>query len=50
MYYHKTKPGAAAEQHLREFIIKAFSSKEIKQIEQNYLQYKKEQSKGQSHS
>ncbi len=41
MYYHKTKLGAAAEQHLREFIIKVFSSKEIKQTEQIYLQNKK---------
>lgn len=43
MYYHKTKLGAAAEQHLREFIIKAFSGKETKQAEQIYRQHKKNQ-------
>lgn len=42
MYYHKTKPGAAAVEHLREFIIKSFEGKELKHIEQEYLKDKKQ--------
>lgn len=42
MYYHKTKPGAAAVEHLREFIIKSFEVKELKHIEQEYLKDKKQ--------